>query len=62
MKDQHDKSTGDMLEKRDRRKVWTAKQREAGRKQIGIWVTEAEREAINRLLADMRGGADDEQA
>lgn len=64
MKDTHDKATGDLLQTpiAKARLRWAEKQRALGRKQCGIWVTDAEREAINRLLADMRGGADDEQA
>ena len=64
MKDTHDKATGDLLQTpiAKARERWADKQRAMGRKQLGIWVTDAEREAINRLLADMREGADDEQA
>ena len=64
MKDHHDKATGDLLQTpiAKARQRWAEKQRALGRKQLGIWVTDAEREAINRLLAGMREGADDEQA
>lgn len=57
MKDHHDKATGDLLQTpiAKARERWADKQRAMGRKQCGVWMTEAERAAVERLLAQMRG-------
>lgn len=55
MKDAKDKATGDLLRATDRRARYADKQRALGRTQCGIWMTQTEREAVEQLLAQMRG-------
>lgn len=57
MKDTHDKATGDLLQTpiAKARTRWADKQRALGRTQCGIWMTQTEREAVEQLLAQMRG-------
>lgn len=55
MKDAHDKVTGDLLVALTPKQRWAQRQREKGLKQRGLWVTDAEMEAIERLLEQLRG-------
>lgn len=62
MKDQKDRSTGDLLATPNARRQasYAQRQRDLGRKQVSFWVTPPEAEALKKRLASLRKKAEAE--
>ncbi len=64
MKDPNDKKTGDLLmaPKARRQAAYVARQREAGRRQRGYWLTDEEAESVSAFISEIRAGGDGDEA
>ena len=62
MRDPRDKQTADLLASPGARRqaAYSARQRAAGRRQRGYWLTDAEAEAVSALIEQLRAGQDDD--